>query len=347
MIPKFFGSVFSNGEFSIGSIPSKLRHDDIAVSKDRYSKEQEWRSLALREHGLDSCREALGGESPLGLSSLPISHTRAPKGLKGISSNGQRNLRVGGYELQQVRSHHRVGFGTLTVPPLSDEDYVAVHENWPHIVRTFIQWLKRRLASKGVIQYILYVSEIQTKREKKHGKSYLHLHFCYPASRKFDYRWYVPASDMRVAWKRAVSSFAATELDFSASIDCVVVKKSVGRYLGKYLTKGVSDIQAAIGNGLPVAAVGHWWGWSSALRDRVRSGTLRAADLVEWLWRNLDRLRESGCIQWLKFVYIETAMTGQRCVGCCGQLTSQGKKVLYCIYSTLKQGNAKHELTQT
>lgn len=332
MVAQRTGSVHANGEFSIGIAPRKLNADSVRISTARYSPEEEWRAAALDMFGAEAVTEMFPAEPPIGSSSVPISEIRSPKGQNGISGNGRRNLRIGCHLLEQHRDRHKIGFATLTLPELTLPDRVAVHLAWGDLVNQFIKFMRRRLKEAGAPQEICYVTEIQTKRLNRDGRAYYHLHFCYPCTRVFDYQWYVPAHEMRVAWKRLVSSVCSSSYDFDASVDCVVVKKSVGAYLGKYLSKGGGNVAQARANGLPVDAIGHWWGWTAPLRKRARRLAIRSNGLVEWLWASLPRLVEIGAVRWLRYIYIDTNLSGPRCVGVCGCLDIRFYDELYRIY---------------
>jgi len=321
--------VYPNGEFTIGACPRRLEHSDIAVSRDRYSQDEQWMTKALRSHGIEALLQAFPEGDGLSLSSVPIPPTRKHKGLKGMSSYGRRMIRNTCWLLEKEHGRGRVGFGTLTLPELSEEDYRNVCENWPKLIKNFVKWVKRRLTARSVTPIVGYVTEIQSKRYEKTGRAYPHLHFVYPCRPHASYKWYLSASEIRVAWERQVSAFLSQQYAFNASVNCVVIKKSVGAYLAKYLTKGGDGIQKWLSDGLPEAVISHWWGVTKPARDRIRAGTLRANELAEWLWGAVSYLRESGAIIYLTWVYIPTRLQGERCVGACGLLHEEIVKMLH------------------
>lgn len=284
---------------------------------------------ALKVHGFEALSAALPEGGALGLSSVPIRPTRAKKGLKGISSYGRRMIRNACHLLEQEFGHGRVGFGTLTLPDLSSEDYQNVVGNWPKLVKNFTKWLKRRLTFKGVTPMIGSVTEIQEKRYERTGKAYPHLHFVYPCRPRASCQWYVSASEIRVEWKRLVSALCASDYAFDAACDCTVIKKSVGAYLSKYLSKGTIGLEEMLSNGLPESAISHWWGITKEVRSRIRAGTLRAAELAQWMWGAIPHLRAAGGIIYLTWVYVETRLQGERCVGASGLLHKEIVKMLH------------------
>jgi len=334
----FSGTVYPNGEITVGYSARKLQHSDVAVSRDRYSADEQFATKALEVHGFQACLDASGASAPLGSSSVPISHTRAPKGLKGLTSNARRMLRNGCYLIDQEFGRRRSGFGTATLPELSPSDYVEVHKNWGNITRTFMQWISRRLRSQNVNPMTLHVTEIQTERHANTGTAYLHLHYVYPCKPKTNYHWYIPASEMRMAWARTVSAFCSSVYDFAASIDTVVVKAPLGQYLSKYLSKGASSIKSALDDGLPVEAIGHWWGWSRSCRSAVAKRTIRAAGLAERIWRRLDYWVTRGWLTRVHFVYIPFRDRGDRCIGLVAQLSKSAMSVIRWTYDASRIG---------
>lgn len=320
MVTNYSGYVYPNGEFTVGYSARKLQHDDVAPSKARYSPDEEWWAVALDVHGIEACLEARGVEEPLGSSSVPISHSRSPKGMKGISSNGRRMIRQSCYVLEKEFGVGRCGFGTLTLPELTPEDYVSVHQNWGNITRTFMQWATRQLSPMGIPAMIASVTEIQGKRYEQTGRPYFHLHFTYPARPNRSYQWYLPASQIRLAWQRAVAAFCTASYDFGASVDCVVVKKGLAQYLAKYLSKGGQQVEDAVRHGLPIEAVGHWWGWTSDLRERVSKATIRAVGLAETIFRTFPEMLCDGQIKWCTLIYIYPETKDAKAVGLAGVL---------------------------
>ena len=334
IMTSYSGTVYPNGEFTIGHSANRLERDDVAVSRQKYSDDEEFMTKALAVHGYEALAIAFGGEAPLGLSSVPISHKRAQKGLKGLTSQAGRKIRNAAFILEEKFGRRRCGFGTVTLPELTPEDYINVHSNWGNIVRTYMQWVQRRLVASGVAPYTFHVSEIQVKRHEQSGTPYLHLHYCYPARPKSNYKWYLPASEARVAWERAVSAFCTSSYDFAASVDSVVVKAPLGRYLAKYLSKGADSIERALRDGLPTGAVGHWWGWSREARSSVSSRTIRATGLVERIWTRLDEWVIRGWVTSVYFIYIPTRSSGDRCIGMCGVLAKKAMDMISSTYGT-------------
>ena len=313
-------------------MPRKLKPRDILPVKGSTSDQQEEAVYGLRTFGLEPALAVREGEAPLGSSSVPISRTRSRKGLKGITTHGKRMVRNGCHILEEVFGRGRCGFGTFTLPDLNLPDYAAVCTQWSDIVNRFTQEVKRTLATRTEKTYIVFVTEFQEKRFEKEKRAYPHLHICYPARPQRDYNWYISASEFRAMWKQAVERCCLSSYCFDASVDCVVVKKSVGAYLSKYLTKGAGDIARYLETGLPFGCLGHWWGLTGELRSAIKEGTRSSPAIAGHLWREIRAIAEGGHVKWLKYITIETHLTGERIVGMCGCLDDPYRKWLDLEY---------------
>ena len=329
---KFSGAVYRNGDFTIGAVPRRLKPRDILPLKGEAPPDTETTMESVRLFGIDLTLQVRRDGATLGLSNVPIPHRRSRKGLKGMTSHGRRMVRNGCFELEERFGRGRCGFGTFTLPTLNLMDYAAVCQQWPAIVKVFIQRLKRRLTARGIKPYIVYVTEFQTERYEKEKRAYPHLHICYPARPERNYNWYLPASELRNIWKQVIESRCLSAYDFDASVDCVVVKKSVGAYLAKYLSKGAGDIARFVEAGLPLGCIGHWWGVTGELRAQIASGIRRSPDMLRHLWRSLPRRCESGGVVWCRYVSIETRAAGERVIGACGMLDGPSVKELCLAY---------------
>lgn len=329
---KFSGTVYPNGEFTIGVVPRRLKPADILPVKAKLSEEEELRAYALHEHGLEPALAVFGGEAPLGSSSLPISAMRSRKGLNGMTSAARRKIRNDCYLIEKEFGRGNCGFMTLTLPEMNLEDWAAVCHDWGKLVNNFTKRVKRRLTARGIKPYIVYVTEFQMKRYEKTGRAYPHLHACYPAKPNRTYDWYISASELRDIWREVIQSRCLSSYSFDASIDCVVVKKGLGAYLSKYLSKGAGDIKRVVESGIPLGCIGHWWGHTSEVRAAVAALCCSCPNLIVRLWREAESLRERGAVKWLKYISIETHLAGRRIIGCCGLLDGPSKEMLLSEY---------------
>lgn len=180
-----------------------------------------------------------GEGEPIESTSAAISHTpRSRKGSMGITTRSGRVLRFGAGTIERrAGSPTNLSFLTLTLPAMSEDAWERVCIGWGDIVRTFVQWLTRKLKAKGLPALIVGCIELQTKRAARSGEPALHIHAVFQGRRKKQ-SWAVTPLQCRNAWKRAVTAKSKEPLDFSNTENLVQVRKSASRYLAKYLSKG-------------------------------------------------------------------------------------------------------------
>jgi hypothetical protein len=160
-------------------------------------------------------------------------------------------------------------FFTGTIPGTGAAQYEAI-ANWSSwIVHRLKAWVGRRLQSK----WDFYAWELQ-----KRGA--LHIHYAVHAPDpqiRFEIRSEIKNEWIRllqqVSEKTGVDVFRNTKRGFShadnlgmVQADCQEVEKSVGAYLGKYLSKATSGK-----NSTGVFAPCRWWGVSRPLRELEKS----------------------------------------------------------------------------
>lgn len=250
--------LYPNGEFTCGVIPqekkSQKEEDYDRLHKLQYETVQEY--IFYRKDFVEKtfwkpfdmvCDEA----AAIGLSYSAICHSheekkpRAQRGLKGISSYQRRIIRNGAWLLQKKYGKKRLGFLTLTLPTLSQEqcDALLQHKRgWGDLVRKVTQEIQRELRRKGCPTSYVGCTEIQEKRWRRTGILAPHLHLIYVAH-SGDYKYYIDAKKLRAIWKRLIENMFAdigmyANIDTKAGIDCRVIKKDAARYIAKYLSKG-------------------------------------------------------------------------------------------------------------
>lgn len=176
--------------------------------------------------------------TPLGSSNVSNSHKRKPRGSGGITSYGKRMLRNGCYLLEQWAGKRNIAMVTCTLPPGPDGFEQAFSNQWAEIVRIFTQWLHRRLKAAGGCPWVLGCTEVQPQRQARDGGLPLHLHVVFQA--RVGKQYTLTPSDICAAWERAVVACIPQSecLSFEASTRIEGVKKSVTRYLSKYISKG-------------------------------------------------------------------------------------------------------------
>lgn len=270
----------------------------------------------------------------IGSSSAPKSHSEARRGEKGITSFGRKMVRSGATILQRRFGKERLGFLTLTVPALSDSDWVVLAQRWGEAVRVYMQWLKRYLARIGLSTLIVSVTEIQTQRSESLGyKPTYHLHVLFQAAIA-GYRPAVQPLMCRLAWKRAWCGHLAGSYDWNSSENLKFIRKSASAYIAKYMSKGGECLSEVLAAGYEPPAT--WWNMSSEMRAEVKRYTLTGADAMTWLESQLPVSHPEDFTPNRTFAEfgaseIEIGEGVMRKVGYWGRLTSRGTLDIFGI----------------
>lgn len=221
-----------------------------------------------------------GGGSPLGLSNATNSHKRAKRGTSGLTSYAKKMLRNGCWLLERTVRRGGVGMITCTIPSSTKETQRLIVSGWAEILRIFTQWLSRRLKAAGSQNpAVLGVTEIQERRRQKEGGLPLHLHLVFAS--RVGKAHIVSRIDVSDAWERAVCSVVpcAKNLQWNASTRVETVKKSVARYLCKYMSKGSPEaMQQAVSEGFEMPSA--WWFMVGKMKRVIKSLTVYRTDSV-------------------------------------------------------------------
>lgn len=328
--------IWPNGEFSIGNVnrfrPRPLLTTELPEKPSSISwtpsEVLSWIGLMIpRGHSLKDILSSLGEKyvrclqtgAALGSSELANSHKPGKRGAKGLTSKGRKMLRNGCYLLEKRAGRHRVAMVTATIPSGAPEVEKEITREWPEIVRTFTQFISRRLKVAHSCPWVVGCVEIQEKRLEKFGGLPLHLHLVFQSRVKREY--ILSRIDVLDAWKRAVCSRvpSAESLDWRASTRIESVKKSVTNYMCKYMSKGINqNVLVSVENGYTLPS--SWWFVVGGLKREIKRQTVYSTGtLAAWL---MSETRESKHkFKWL--FDVKVAGKGvDYVVGVAGQLTS-------------------------
>lgn len=346
----YSGRLWPNGEFGLGKrkLTSGYGRSPAAVAGCPSADDREYqawllsgagdfnlsRAEALRilHPGFDAAVLGVAGASPaMGLADDPNSHNepkRRKRGSLGITSHQKRMIRNGAYLLQCAVTKFRMGMLTTTIPPVSQEGWRQYAENWPEIVRCFLQELSRALGRARCRTWIVGCTELQEERLLEFGGYPLHLHLVFQCRRGKAYAYEPPF--YRELWKRTVARFVPelASKSFCAACRIESIEKDASKYLAKYASKGVSgSVLDGISEGY--SCPGTWahltGGLKRCILKQVRMFSERQIDeLTRWIRKAPDR-----------FVYLgETAIdtpVGARVVAYYGELTRPSVDLLRVI----------------
>jgi hypothetical protein len=241
--------------------------------------------------------EASWGEAALDLTSVPNSHkppNRPEKyGKLGQTGYGKKMVRSA-CALLERRYKGRLTFATVTMPNLPRELRRELALAWGEFVRQALQWLSRRLKSKGLPAAVCSVTEVQPKRLQAGNGGYLHLHMVWPNHKTGKGDWAIDCLEFR-AWCESFLLRRGLLPDSEwVNVDTQRVTKSAAAYLSKYMSKGGDILEAfAAENGWD-AVPGQWWNLTKPLRNAVKREIIKGEDVGLYLENLIDYLFNTG-----------------------------------------------------
>lgn len=212
-------------------------------------------------------------------------------GLNGLTDQGRKRLTAGCCLLEERR--RLLSFWTITLPDavmatLRELDAWASFQGW---VR---QLLTRTLAEKGVTPLVLAVAELHPSRSLAAGQALPHLHVLFQGKRAAGDDWLLSPSDLDALIIRALARVGVTVAELPAAGNVQPIRKSVRRYLSKYVSKGPR--QSVAGSDLamlgdPRLCPRQWWFMSKPLLALILESTrFLPAHFLAWL---IDRAKPS------------------------------------------------------
>lgn len=225
------------------------------------------------------------GAQPLGLSELPIlkilnspKELRGKKGANGISSRGRKMVVCGCHELEAAYGKDCLSFLTVTLPNLSHDDLQACEQRWDYLTHRLFMYIRSQCDKRNIEFEYVAATEVQEGREENRGEYALHLHLVYRGRAGKKKPWVCTPGAIRRAWSRAISSvvghreFATTALE-----NLVRLRKSAGRYMSKYLSKGIRSRSDRTGNGRQGSPGRHWYSVARRISQRVHAKIIKIA----------------------------------------------------------------------
>lgn len=283
--PLWTARIWEDGSFSLGYVPYCVAECEAEEPPSGYSEFQEdliaggvigfgvlGQLQRMRENPEPYKRAEM--VFPFGSSMVAKSHSdRKGRGRVGISTHGKKLVRNAALRLERGVGKEQLTFLTLTIPGIQQQGALNVCQNWAEIVRVFQQRLKRMLQAKGLSGEMVGVTEVQEKRFRATNVPALHLHLLFQG-RRYRETWALRPTEIREAWKDVISPYLPLdtgEFYWQAMENVQRVKKSAAGYLGKYLSKGVSTVNA-IHEVIPdIVLPKCWYICSFSLRRKVRS----------------------------------------------------------------------------
>ena len=254
--------------------------------------------LGRQPLGLSTSTKSCGEDSATPPVDKKSHKKRAARGSKGISSHGRSQVRDGAHILEEEHGRHNIAFLTLTLPFVEDAVLGKAYKLWSRAVGAFEDRLRRKLPPQ--LQRWVHCTE-----DQKRGAP--HLHMAYPGRTHRQSVWLISKSWFQKAWQEIWQKLMPEEtqgLSWKSSTRIEAVRKSVGGYLGKYISKGGRPVN-------PERYPSSWWGTTDGIKKDIKERTFKACirmPIVEWDYI-LGILVNSTDIYYSKFFELPSGMT--------------------------------------
>lgn len=212
----------------------------------------------------------------------------------GLSKRGMKMVRRGVCAFEKEVSKDLTAFGTLTLSPDAIAAILLREEQgelgvYQAIVSDFMSRLRKSLKRRKLPGDVIWVTELHPSRSRNEGIAIPHVHFvCQTALKKF--KWLISPDEIKTLWSSAIC--AHTDVDKKSFKHCRVeikrVKKSVARYVAKYMSK-TNRKKLKATDGLDCRLIPkRWYAVSNAVHKLIRKHTMvltgdAACAVLDWL----------------------------------------------------------------
>ena len=238
------GRLYPSGCFTIGFVPrSQSSKKDLTYQAECDTWDLLHQVVYNKPGGTHSRIWVKTRDLPRFIDTPYLGKTRSSRGSKGLTNHGKRYVRESCYLLERRYGVKRLGFYTLTIPSCTAVTLYDVALHWTSIQKYFFKLLRNTLYAKGIKEFFYVgVTENQSDRSLRAQAPAYHLHFIMPCYLPNSTNFIVSADTLRALWARALRNYLPEfgGVDFSASVDSAVLRKSAAGYLSKYFTKGSS-----------------------------------------------------------------------------------------------------------
>jgi hypothetical protein len=176
-------------------------------------------------------------------------------------------------------------------------DELEERDSWPVFQNAIRHRLHRALRRKGFRALVVGVVELHPQRSRDEGRPCPHLHVCFEGRQHRRGRWALSLEHLDTIIQQALAAAGVTDLDVKACGNTQGVKKSVARYLSKYLSKGCGR-PAVCGRGFELCPR-QWWFQTRELAALVRYCWVRLPlRFVAWVHRHHEELEQRELLWW-------------------------------------------------
>lgn len=275
-----------------------------ASEEGRGADDPDWYEPLVDPRGVIHCvRVPIAGhkrpKAVLGL--VPAQKSTQRYGLKGAAPSARKSIKVTARCLNKYSN--RCAFGAFTPCPADMDSIEAAKGGTSGMTRRLGNALTRFLQRRGVTPLWMLVPEITPRRSLEWGRPAIHWHFLAVGKRtRWDKQWFLSKSDWAEVYRTAFRWHTQREPADTSACSRVEMARNPARYLAKYLSKEVGDLEGVDFEGHPDALPRQWQSRSGPLRRLVEFYTHRLpssfAEFLSQEWKVLEGLKLGYANHW-------------------------------------------------
>lgn len=318
---------YPTGEFS-ASLVREIPTLTPDMPSETYEEAKRYTDASYAKNQVsDKLRDDLV-RSTLGSSNVLNSHKpRKARGRKGMSRYNKRLIVNSCVLLEKNYGKKHLSFLTLTLPPECENGTANLYAE---AKRQLGQWLQRRLGKVGLPSYVIGCTEIQMGRYGKSGAVALHEHWVF-VGRRPGASWCIRPNEIQQAWLSILEScykVAIAETHRHSAVRIESIKRSVGAYLGKYMSKSDAVVDGIIADGREECLPSSWVTRSMSMLKMFNLSIVRfnIEDSISISHAIMDNA--SIFCRWSRHLWIEVESGFNVWLGFVGYFNSEGFKLL-------------------
>jgi hypothetical protein len=218
-------------------------------------------------------------------------HADRAHGFNGLTAAGRRSIRDACTLLDE--RHGALATGLITLPDghadtVTREQLATYQSRW-------LYYARRMLIRRGLPPLVVVVAEWHPNRRTIGGAPIIHWHWVAPVSDGPFQSWLAKTGDWHHVASLAYRSAFGVRRPNTHGCGAQAIRKSCGRYLSKYLSKGRSQAQLLRGTQYERCCPRQWWTWTGELRRKVAAcRTNPPAPFLAWCVRWRSHLEALG-----------------------------------------------------
>lgn len=238
----------------------------------------------------------------------------------GLSKRGRKTLRRAVCAFEKETQREKTAFITLTLSPaavtaLAAQSEVRPGELFQKCLSRFMERFRKLLKSRNLPGDVIWVTELHPNRSQQQGIAIPHVHLVVQTALK-KFKWLVSPDEVKTLWNSAFCAHVDVDKKSfeTGRVEVKCVKKSVSRYVAKYMSKRNSQVlKTATGLDYRLCPV-RWYAVANSVHELIRKHTrvISGDDvgrILDWLtkegnpvvWRhgNIEIPGDSGRPVWL------------------------------------------------